>query len=375
MSFDQLRPSQQSPDAPIARVQPIWAAEVYEDAADVNSTVRVRLPTADGGVKLFGPCPFMPRGSAVPQKGDQALLAFDDEGEPWIIGWQGSFSGGGGGSYTDEEARDAVGAALTDSSTIDFTVNDGANTITADVKNSGITSAQIADGTIVHGDVAAANKDGADATPSLRTLGTGASQAAKGDSTVNVSGDQTGLAGDKAWTGLHEFADDVEIGGDLLANNLTEPGGSAAVQVYTDTITAFGGGGTGLIVDTNGINVFGPLLANGGAPLASDSSSYLTALASADVTLTAADASAWYALYGHATNKVFLNTPATYTGVRRFSNPSTATDDLLVEPDPLDPQPATGGPWSIPVGETWQFEVFLFVDEFFNYFPEWIRTI
>jgi hypothetical protein len=214
MSFDQLRPSQQSPDAPIARVQPIWAAEVYEDAADVNSTVRVRLPTADGGVKLFGPCPFMPRGSAVPQKGDQALLAFDDEGEPWIIGWQGSFSGGGGGSYTDEEARDAVGAALTDSSTIDFTVNDGANTITADVKNSGITSAQIADGTIVHGDVAAANKDGADATPSLRTLGTGAGQAAKGSEVVRTSGNQTGLAGNKSWTGAHTFDDDVAVNAD-----------------------------------------------------------------------------------------------------------------------------------------------------------------
>ena len=33
--------------------------------------------------------------------------------------------------YTDELAQDAVGAALTDSSTIDFTYNDGANTITA----------------------------------------------------------------------------------------------------------------------------------------------------------------------------------------------------------------------------------------------------
>lgn len=35
--------------------------------------------------------------------------------------------------YTDEDARDAIGAALTDSTSIDFTVNDGANTITAAV--------------------------------------------------------------------------------------------------------------------------------------------------------------------------------------------------------------------------------------------------
>lgn len=36
--------------------------------------------------------------------------------------------------FTDERAQDAVGAILTDTASIDFTYNDGANTITADVK-------------------------------------------------------------------------------------------------------------------------------------------------------------------------------------------------------------------------------------------------
>lgn len=36
--------------------------------------------------------------------------------------------------FTDERAEDAVGGILTDTSTIDFTYNDGANTITADLK-------------------------------------------------------------------------------------------------------------------------------------------------------------------------------------------------------------------------------------------------
>lgn len=36
--------------------------------------------------------------------------------------------------FTDERAQDAVGGALVDSNTVDFTYNDGANTITADVK-------------------------------------------------------------------------------------------------------------------------------------------------------------------------------------------------------------------------------------------------
>ena len=44
-----------------------------------------------------------------------------------------------------------------------------------------VTSQDIKDLTIVDGDVAAANKDGTTGTPSLRTLGTGAQQAAAGD--------------------------------------------------------------------------------------------------------------------------------------------------------------------------------------------------
>jgi hypothetical protein len=43
-----------------------------------------------------------------------------------------------------------------------------------------VTSSHVADGTLVDADVAAANKDGTAATPSLRTLGTGAQQAAAG---------------------------------------------------------------------------------------------------------------------------------------------------------------------------------------------------
>src|SRR5581483_10664768 len=55
------------------------------------------------------------------------------------LGQFGIYSGSGwvyvgGGGYTDEQAQDAIGAALTDTTTIDFTYNDAANTIIADVK-------------------------------------------------------------------------------------------------------------------------------------------------------------------------------------------------------------------------------------------------
>ncbi|MCU0838681.1 MAG: hypothetical protein MUE49_08150, partial [Rhodospirillales bacterium] len=46
--------------------------------------------------------------------------------------------------YTDEQAQDAVGSILTDSATIDFTYDDPANTITADVKDGSVTNAKLA---------------------------------------------------------------------------------------------------------------------------------------------------------------------------------------------------------------------------------------
>lgn len=55
-----------------------------------------------------------------------------------------SLSGGGGGSYTDEQAQDAVGAALADTATVDLTYNDSTPTITADVKDDSVTNAKLA---------------------------------------------------------------------------------------------------------------------------------------------------------------------------------------------------------------------------------------
>jgi len=49
----------------------------------------------------------------------------------------------GGGSYTDEQVRDVIGAALVAGNNIDITVNDGADTITIDVES--LTSADITD--------------------------------------------------------------------------------------------------------------------------------------------------------------------------------------------------------------------------------------
>ncbi len=57
----------------------------------------------------------------------------------------------------NEAAQDAVGGSLTDSSTIDFTYNDGANTITASVINDSIGSDQLADTAVTPGSYTNAN--------------------------------------------------------------------------------------------------------------------------------------------------------------------------------------------------------------------------
>jgi hypothetical protein len=48
--------------------------------------------------------------------------------------------------YTDEQAQDAIGTILTDTATIDLTYNDGAPSITADVKDGSITDVKVASG-------------------------------------------------------------------------------------------------------------------------------------------------------------------------------------------------------------------------------------
>lgn len=100
-----------------------------------------------------------------------------------------------GGSYTDEEAQDAVGTILTDTATIDFTYNDGAPSITADIKTASVTlamQADVATATVFY------RKTAGTGVPEVQTLATLKTDLGL---TGTNSGDQTtivGISGTKA---------------------------------------------------------------------------------------------------------------------------------------------------------------------------------
>ncbi len=95
-----------------------------------------------------------------------------------------------------EIADDAVGSAEIADDAVEFGQIADDAVGTAEIADDAVGSDQIANGSITDADVAAANIDGTAATPSLRTLGTGAGQAAAGnDPRFSDSRTPTGAAG------------------------------------------------------------------------------------------------------------------------------------------------------------------------------------
>lgn len=236
-----------------------------------------------------------------------------------------------------------------------------------------VRSEQITDATITDVDVAAANKDGADATPSMRTLGTGAGQAAKGSTTAPlVSPALTGIptaptaspgtnttqiattafvttavgGGGNATTldGIDssgfailagQSGGQLLIGGTNAGNGLALSPNTAAqaantqVSIQSDGTLTVIMGGTPKASIGNSTNLYGQLVSNPttGAPIIANSSAVCTGL-NADL-LDGQHASA-FALAGSG---VPINNP-TFTGIAAApqfqSTVSTGTPPLIV---------------------------------------------
>ena len=117
-------------------IKPAAAQAAVPDASSsVTGTVQL---TGDLGGAAAAPTVTGLQGQAVSGTAptDGQLLGYD----AGTSQWQAVTSAA---AYTNENAQDAVGTILTDTATVDFTYNDGANTITANVIDDSITYAKL----------------------------------------------------------------------------------------------------------------------------------------------------------------------------------------------------------------------------------------
>lgn len=58
-------------------------------SAPIDSTTKVyvTIESFDGGENRHGPCRWMPRLISGPAVGDEALVVFDEQGDPWVVAW------------------------------------------------------------------------------------------------------------------------------------------------------------------------------------------------------------------------------------------------------------------------------------------------
>lgn len=68
----------------------LWEGTILDTATAAGEGVRVAIKDIDGGVHSYGPCSWMPRGTAMPQVGARCLVAVDEKDDAWIVVWEGS---------------------------------------------------------------------------------------------------------------------------------------------------------------------------------------------------------------------------------------------------------------------------------------------
>lgn len=75
---------------------------IVATAPDADGHVEVVIPAFDPSLR-HGPCPVMPRGGGLPERGDRCLVAFGEDRAPWVVAWDGPIGGvpGEGGINLD----------------------------------------------------------------------------------------------------------------------------------------------------------------------------------------------------------------------------------------------------------------------------------
>lgn len=123
----------------------IWAAEIEGDSEPIAAAIDAGGGGGGGGVtSVTGTPPIASSGGATPAISIAAASGASAGSMSAADFTKLAGISSGATVFTTEDAQDAVGAALTDTATIDLTYNDGANQITADVIDDSITNAKLA---------------------------------------------------------------------------------------------------------------------------------------------------------------------------------------------------------------------------------------
>ncbi len=133
-----------------------------------------------------------------------------------IVAPDGTMSYGSGGGYSDEQAQDAIGAALVNSASINLTYNDAANTISA---------------TAVFGTTGGTIAQGDDSRFHTQNTDTGTTQTSFA---IDSSGTGVLLRNSSGALRLRNLADSADA--DLIVGNLTVTGITTTVNSETVTI-------------------------------------------------------------------------------------------------------------------------------------------
>jgi hypothetical protein len=73
--------------APRPPFQRVWRALINQDADDLLHRLMVIIPEMDPSFEI-GPCRWQSRdGVSLPTIGDECLVIFDNDNEPWIVAW------------------------------------------------------------------------------------------------------------------------------------------------------------------------------------------------------------------------------------------------------------------------------------------------